>query len=123
MTRQLSSIRARQGGFTLIGLLFWAIVIGFLGYVAVRVVPTVNEYLTIQSLVNKVAEAPPATVPEIRSAFDRYREIEYSVKSIAGKDLDISKEGNRVVIAFAYEKEVPLGGPAYLLLKYRGRSK
>jgi hypothetical protein len=123
MTRQLNSIRARQGGFTLFGLLFWAIAIGFLGYLAIRVVPTVNEYLTIQSLVNKVAEAPPASVPEIRSAFDRYREIEYSVKSIAGKDLDISKEGNRVVITFAYEKEVPLGGPAYLLLKYRGRSK
>jgi Domain of unknown function (DUF4845) len=123
MTRQPGSRRTRQGGFSLIGLLFWAVVIGFLGYVAVRVVPTVNEYMTIQGLVNKVAAAPPATVPEIRAAFDRYREVEYAVKAVTGKDLDISKEGNRVVIAFAYEKEVPLGGPAYLLLKYQGRSK
>jgi len=27
------------------------------------------------------------------------------------------------VIAFAYNKEVPIGGPVYLLLKYEGRSK
>jgi len=27
------------------------------------------------------------------------------------------------VIAFSYEKEVPIGGPVYILLKYQGRSK
>ncbi len=107
----------------MLGLVFWAIVLSFLGYVGVRVFPTVNEYMTIQRTVDKLAASAPATVPEIRTAFERQKEIEYAIQSIGGKDLDISKDNGRVVIAFSYEKEVPLGGPAYLLLKYRGRSK
>ena len=45
----------RQRGVTLFGLLFWAIVVGAGAYVALRVFPTVNEYLTIQRAVNKIA--------------------------------------------------------------------
>ena len=55
-----------QRGVSLIGLLFWAIIIGFIGYVAVRVLPTLNEYFTIQSAVNKIAAGNPSTVGEIR---------------------------------------------------------
>ncbi len=113
----------RQRGVTMLGLVFWGIVIGFAGYLAVRVVPTVNEYLTIQRAIDKVAAAAPSTVHEIRVAFDRQKEIEYAIQAISGQDLDITKVNDRVVISFAYEKEVPLGGPAYLLLKYQGRSK
>jgi hypothetical protein len=48
--------RARQRGLTLFGLMFWAIVVGFVAYVLVRTVfPTVNEYLTIKRTVEKVA--------------------------------------------------------------------
>jgi len=115
--------RARQRGVTLFGLLFWAILLGFGGYVLVRTLPTLNEYMTIQRAIDKVAAAQPATVAEARLAFDRQREIEYSIASVTGKDLLITKENDRVVIAFAYNKEVPIYGPVYILLKYEGRSK
>lgn len=115
--------RRAQRGVTLMGLLFWAGFVGFVAYIAVRTVPTVNELMTIQRAVDKIAASPPATVAEIRAAFDRQKEIEYSIESISGKDLEITKEDSRVVIAFAYDKEVPLFGPVYLLLKYRGSSK
>ena len=110
-------------GITLFGLMFWAIVIGFLGYLAVTTLPTVNEYLTIQRTVEKVAAASPSTVAEARAAFDRQKDIEYSIQSVSGKDLQITKENDRVVISYAYEREVPIFGPVYLLLKYQGRSK
>jgi hypothetical protein len=112
-----------QRGVTMIGLLFWAVVVGFVGYVGVRVLPTVNEYLTIQKAVDRIAAAPPATVGEIRAAFERQKEIEYSIVSITSKDLEISKENEKVVISYAYEKEIPIAGPVFLLLKYQGRSK
>jgi Domain of unknown function (DUF4845) len=112
-----------QRGVSLIGLLFWAIVIGFLGYVAVRVLPTLNEYFTIQSAINKIAAANPSTVGEIRQQFEKQKEIEYSIASISGKDLDITKENDRIVIRFAYAKEIELVAPVYLLIKYEGRSK
>ena len=115
--------RGRQRGITLFGLMFWAIVIGFVGYLLVRTLPTVNEYMTIQRAVTKIAAEQPATVAEARQAFDRQREIEYSISAITGSDLTVTKENDRVVIGFAYNKEVPIMGPVYLLLKYEGRSK
>jgi len=117
------SARSRQRGITLFGLMFWALFFGFTGYVLVRTLPTVNEYATIQRTVEKIAATQPSTVNEARIAFDRQRDIEYSIASISGKDLTITKENDRVVIAFAYNKEVPLWGPVYILIKYEGRSK
>lgn len=115
--------RAAQRGITLFGLLFWAALIGFSAYVLVRVLPTVNEYLTIQRAVDRIAAGQPATVAEARVAFDRQRDIEYSISAITGKDLLISKENDKVVIGFKYDKEVPIYGPVYVLIKYEGRSK
>ena len=112
-----------QRGRSLIGLLAWAIIIGFIGYVAVRVLPTINEYLTIQRAVNRVAAESPATVSEVRRAFDKQKDIEYSISSISGKDLEVTKENEKLVIRFAYDKEIPIMEPVYLLLKYKGASK
>jgi len=115
--------RARQRGVTLFGLLFWALLIGFSAYLVIRVFPTVNEYLTIKSAVEKIAAQQPATVAEVRTAFDRQKDVEYSISSISGKDLLITKENDRVVVAFSYDKLVPIYGPVSLLIKYEGRSK
>jgi len=35
--------------------MFWAIVVGFLALVGMRVLPTMNEYFTIQKAVKKIA--------------------------------------------------------------------
>lgn len=112
----------RQRGITLLGLLMWAIVIGFVALLAMRVLPTMNEFFTIQKAVNKIAAESFTTVPEIRAAFDKQKEIEYSIQSISAKDLDITKENDRVVIRFAYDKEVEIMSPVYLLIKYQGSS-
>jgi hypothetical protein len=115
--------RAAQRGMTLFGLMFWALLIGFFGYVLVRTLPTINEYLTIQRTVEQIAKSQPSTVAEARSAFDKQKDLEYSITAISGKDLMITKENDLVVISYAYDKEVPLWGPVYILLKYEGRSK
>lgn len=115
--------RPAQRGVTLIGLLFWAIIIACVALVGLKVLPTVNEYFTIQRAVNKVAKEGGSTVPEIRAAFDRQKDIEYSISSITGKDLEITKENEKVVVKFAYDKEIELIEPVFLLIKYRGRSQ
>jgi hypothetical protein len=112
----------RQRGISLFGLMFWAIAIGFIAYVLVVTLPTLNEYTTIQRTVEQVAAANPSTVAEARKLFDRQKDIEYSISSISGSDLEVTKENDRVVISFAYDKEVPIVGPVYILLKYKGRS-
>ena len=112
-----------QSGITMIGLLFWAILIGIVALVGLKVLPTVNEYFTIKRAVEKVADSGMTTVPEIRAAFDRQRDIEFAIQSISGKDLDITKVNDQVVIHFAYNKEIELLSPVFLLLKYEGESK
>ena len=110
-----------QRGVTLFGLLFWAIVVGFLALVGMRVLPTLNEYFTIKRTINKIT-TEGSTVPEIRAAFERQKDIEYSITSITSKDLSITKENDKVVVSFAYDKEVELMKPVYLLIKFEGRS-
>ncbi|HEX2542270.1 MAG TPA: DUF4845 domain-containing protein [Caldimonas sp.] len=111
-----------QRGVTLFGLLFWAIVIGFLALIGMRVLPSLNEYFTIKRTVNQIT-TEGATVPEIRAAFERQKDIEYSITSISSKDLAITKENDKVVVSFAYNKEVELVNPVFLLIKFEGRSK
>ena len=115
--------RAPQRGVTLIGLVLWAIIIGAIALVGLKVFPTVNEYWTILRAVNKIAGENPATVQEVRSAFEKQKEIEYSISSIEGKDLAVTKENEQLVIRFAYDKEVELVSPVFLLIKYRGEGK
>ena len=119
MSRATSA--AHQRGFTLFGLLFWGALIAFTVIIGAKVAPTVMEYYTIQRTVNKIASGNPPSVAAAKSEFDRAKSIEYSI-GIASSDLQITKENDKVKIFFAYEREVPLGGPAYLLLKYEGQS-
>jgi len=117
------SARSRQSGITLIGLLFWAVLLGATALVLMKVFPAINEYRTIQSMVNKIAQTGATSVPEVRSAFEKARMIEYGVTSVTGRDLEVTKEDDKVVIKFAYDKEVPLIEPVYLLIKFEGQSR
>jgi len=119
---RIGSLQA-QRGISLLGLLFWAVLIGFFALVGMNTFPSVNEYFTIQRAVSQIAKSSAASVPEIRTAFEKQKEIEYSIQSISGKDLEVTKENDKVVISFKYDKEVELYGPVSLLIHYQGRSK
>jgi len=119
----LRSLPARQRGLSLIGLMVWAVGLGMVALVVMKVLPTINEFYTIQRAVDKVAKEVGTTVPDIRQAFDRQKEIEYSIQAINGSDLEISKINEKIVVAFAYDKEIELISPVFLVIKYQGRSK
>lgn len=113
-----------QRGVTLFGLLFWAVVVGLTAIVIMKVVPAVTEYRTVVGMVNKVAQSGGTTIPEIRAAFERERQIQYGVESISGADLDISKnQDGKLIVAFAYDREIELVDPVYLVLKFKGQSR
>ena len=46
---------SRQRGVTLFGLLFRAVIVGFLALIGMRVLPALNEYFTIKKSINKIA--------------------------------------------------------------------
>jgi hypothetical protein len=113
--------RARQRGISLLGLLFLGVIIVFGALISLKVLPTVAEFLTIRAAVNK-AHSDGIDPKTIRSAFDRSAAIE-DITSITGKDLQIQREpGGGYSVSFAYEKRIPLAGPASLVLDYRGEA-
>ena len=115
----MNNTKNKQRGASLIGILFVGGVLISLGIVGAQVAPTYAEYRTIDKAVNKAKDAGSAA--EVRSSFDKAAQID-DIKSITGKDLVFTQEGNKTVISYAYTKEIPLAGPAYLLMKYAGRS-
>jgi hypothetical protein len=123
VTNRPSTARRHQSGITLVGLLFWAVLISSIALVLMKVFPAITEYRTIVSMVNKAAHEGGGTVPEIRASFDRSSQIEYGVTSIKARDLEITKEDDKVVVKFAYDREIELVDPVYLLLKFKGQSK
>jgi Tfp pilus assembly protein PilE len=114
------SSRARQTGISFFGLVVVMVVLALVGIVAAQALPSALEY---QASVKAVERAKDnATPAEIRAAFNKSADID-DIKSVAGKDLEITKVGDRNVVKFAYSKEIPLAGPAYLLLKYAYQTK
>ena len=102
------------------GLLVVGILLALSGVVFAQVVPTYIEYMAVQKAVDKAAAGE--TVAEVRSIFDKAATID-DIRTIAGKDLEVGKEGSKVVVSYAYERDIHLAGPAYLVMRYQGRSK
>lgn len=112
--------KSRQRGISFLGLVFVGAVLAIVGVVAAQVFPTFVEYQAIEKAAQKASEGN--TVIEVRKIFDRATEID-AITSMNAKDLEITKEDDKIIVRFAYQREIHLAGPAYLTLKYSGRSK
>jgi xanthosine utilization system XapX-like protein len=111
-----------QRGVSLSGLLVWGAVIAAVALLGIRVAPEVMDYYKIKKIVaSTAANSSGKTVPEIRAIFGKYADVDH-IETITAADLDISKEGNQVVIAFEYEKRIPLFLNVSLLIDFQGSS-
>ncbi|EWS65794.1 hypothetical protein Y695_00942 [Hydrogenophaga sp. T4] len=113
-------LKQGQQGLTFFGLLIVGILLAFAGVIFAQLVPTYIEFMAVEKAVQKASES--TTVAEVRSIFDKAAQID-DITTITGKDLEVSKQGDRVVVSFDYQREIPLMGPAYLVMKYTGSSK
>lgn len=114
------SMKSRQRGVSFLGLVFVGTLLALTGVIAAQVVPTFIEFQAVGRAAAKAAEG--TTVPEVRSMFDKAATID-NIAFIKGSDLEVTKENDRIVVIYAYQREIHLAGPAYLTLKYSGRSK
>jgi len=113
---------SRQRGASLFSMLILAIIVAFVMLMGARVFPSVNEYLTIRKAVNQIMKSGPASPSDIRTAFEKTSEVEYSIKTITAKDLTIVPLGDSGALrtSFAYNVEIPIVEPVFLLVKYEG---
>ena len=114
----------KQRGLTLISLIFVCALVIMAGLVGIKVAPEVIEYYAILKNVKATATEPAnktASVAQIRTYYDRRKQID-NISAVTGADLDISKEGNDVVIAFAYTRKIHLFGPVSLTIDFEGNT-
>lgn len=115
-------MRKQQRGLSLIGLILVSAVVVGLAVVGMKVAPTVIEYFTILKHVKTIANSGVSTVAEVRRAYDRMASADYT-ESITGADLEVSKEGNDIVISFAYPKKIHIAGNVSICIDYAGSSR
>jgi hypothetical protein len=113
-------LKRHQRGLTFFGLVIVGGLLACTGIVAAQVAPTYIEFLAVQKAAKKASAGN--TVAEVRELFDKAAAVD-DIRSISGKDLEVGKQGNAVVVSFAYAREIHLAGPAYLVMKYQGSSQ
>ena len=112
---------AHQRGLSLVSLIFVGVVVILLLTIGMKVVPALAEYLAIERAVQKVGNEGQ-TVRDIRNAFDRYATID-DIKSISGKDLDITKDAEHIVVSYSYSYSVPVLDNVRIVIDFSGSNR
>ena len=110
-----------QRGMSLFALLIIAALVAMAAILALKVAPTVNEYLAIKRAIVK-ARADGVDVRSIRGVFDRTAAVD-DIATIDGKDLIVERLPNgEFAISFDYDKRIDLFGPVSLIINYKGET-
>lgn len=107
---------SKQGGITLVGLIFVLVVLGVVGVLGLKVTPTVIEFMSIKKAIASAKAAGPTPI-EIRKSFDRQTQTSY-IDSVTSKDLELTPNGDQVEVSIEYQKKIPMMGPVSLLIEY-----
>jgi hypothetical protein len=112
----------RQRGLGLVALIVvLAIIVGFALF-AMKIIPSYLEFRAAKSAIDAIArDKTGASVGDIRRAFENRSTID-DITAVKATDLEITKDGNGVVISFAYRKEVQLFPNVGLYIDYTARA-
>ena len=99
--------KQRGVSFLVIFLIGVVLALGAVG--AMKIAPAYTEFISIKKAIMAVAagEGRTGSVAEIRKAFDRRANVD-NITAVTAGELEVSKEGGDIVIAFAYTKKIPL---------------
>lgn len=113
----------KQSGLTLIGFIFMAALVAGAGMLVFRSVPIYNEYFTLKKILRSIdVQNNEATPADIRKQFELKASADY-VYEVKSRDLDISKENGRIVIAYAYTRRIALGGNVSLVFDFEATNR
>lgn len=119
------TFRNRQQGLGFAGVIILLIAIVFIAIIGMKLVPAYIEYFTIKKAITGMTQSGElrgGSVADVRKAFDRRAAVD-DITALRPEDLEISKEGNEIVVSFAYEKRVPLFYNISVLIDFAGSSR
>ena len=117
-------IGCRQRGMGLLALMFWALISVFVFIVVLKLIPVYKENLAIKTTLSDIASdsiLQNKVKWEIRKFFNERAEID-NISSVNGSDLEVEKEGGKIVLGIAYSVKTPLFANISLYINFNESS-
>jgi hypothetical protein len=104
-------MKSKQSGVTLIGFLFIMAIVGFFGYMAMKLFPSYSEYMGVVKAMNQVASEGTngKTLDDIRRGLMFKMGFQYvDDATIKPADITIKRDaGGASQLQVSYDKEIP----------------
>lgn len=112
-------MRTAQGGLSMIGFLFVAMVVVAIVMIGFRTLPSYIEYYTVQKVIAKTLqdEPEPFSLTQFRRDFDLKASADY-IDSVRGTDIEVVKQNNQLVATASWTKTLHMVGNVSLLLEF-----
>jgi len=111
-----------QRGVTLMGMLLVSVGIVLVAIGGLKIAPAYIEYFKVKKAIVAIAvSSAGGAVADVRRAFDLRAAVD-DIDVIAGRDLEITKEGNDLVVSFAYPKRIPMFGNINVVIDFAASS-
>jgi hypothetical protein len=102
-------MKSKQTGITLVGFLVVLAVVGFFGYMAMKLVPAYAEFMGVTKAMNQLAtEAGNQAPDQVRR--DLMNKLDYQYvgsDTITPQDISIKRSGNAATLNVSYDKRIP----------------
>lgn len=103
-------MKTKQTGITLIGFLVVLMVVGFFGYMAMKLVPSYTEFMGVNKAMSQIASEgmEGKSLNDVRNDLMRKLDFQYvDDATIKPKDINIKRQGNAAQLSVSYDKRIP----------------
>ncbi|MBI1887375.1 MAG: DUF4845 domain-containing protein [Nitrosomonadales bacterium] len=119
-----TAMPSKQRGLTFSGFLFGAVTLIFASIIGLKLIPAYIQDSTIKNVFISIANDPEmqkASPRDIRMAFIKRASID-DIRAITAEDIDIAKDGDRLVLSASYPVKIPLVANISLYLEFNPSS-
>lgn len=119
-----TAMPAKQHGLSFSGFMVGIFILVLVSIIGLKLIPAYMQNATIKNTFITIANDPEmqkATPREIRLSFGKRAEID-NIKAIKADDIQIAKDGERLVLSASYPVLIPLAGNVSLYLDFNPSS-
>ena len=102
-------MKSKQTGITLIGFLIMLMIVGFFGFMAMKLVPAYTEYMGVtKAMEQMVTDGAGKSPDQVRKDLIKKLDFQYvSDDTITPQDIAIKRNGNAAELSVSYDKRIP----------------
>ena len=118
------TIPKRQQGLSILGFIFVAAVVVIFAMVGFRALPSYIEYFTVKKVLAKTLQDSKEgfSMYQFRRDFDLKASADY-IDSVRGRDLELTREGNELVLTASWTSTLHLVGNVSILLEFEASAR